>query len=260
MILRLLLTALIALPVAAQQPSANQGPAPQPGQHERGDSQRREFRGVFGTVTEISGSTVKIQQTNGTVVTVTTSGNTQFRKERQPIKLSDIKVGDNLGVRGTANGENAWTAEVVSVVPSREQMQSRFKESLGKTMVIGDVKSIDAPKLTIQRVDGVEQSIEADENTSFRKGREGSITLPDIHVGDTVMARGELKNGVFVPTAINVVDPEMARRIKERGDVGFMGGGFGSAGGGSDMRRSNETGSSGPPAASSPNTQPPPKQ
>lgn len=104
-------------------------------------------------------------------------------------------------------------------------MQERMKEAMGKTIVVGEVKSIDAPKLTIQRSDGVEQTIEADESTSFRKGRDESITLPDIKAGDTVFARGELKNGVFVPAAINVVDPQMARRMKERGGTIGMGGG-----------------------------------
>jgi hypothetical protein len=93
--------------------------------------------------------------------------------------------------------------------------------------VIGAVKSLDAPKLVVTRTDGVEQTIEADENTSFRKGRDESITLPDIKVGDTIFARGELKNGTFVPTTINVVPPEMAQRMKDGGGMVFMGGGPG---------------------------------
>jgi hypothetical protein len=129
-------------------------------------------------------------------------------------------------------------------------MQERMKEAMGKTMVLGEVKSIDAPKLTIKRVDGVEQTIEADENTSFRRGRGESITLPDIKTGDTVMARGELKNGVFVPTNINVVDPEMARRMKEGGGMLFLGGGPGARGDGSQQ---------GSNAQSSPQQSPPPQ-
>jgi hypothetical protein len=247
MIAKLLIATLVTLPAAAQQPATNQ-PAPgDSGQPGRSGFQGRQFKGVFGNVTEISGSALKIQQANGTTATVNTSGNTQFRKERQPIKLSDIKIGDNVAVRGNSSGENAWTADVVSVVPSREQMQARFREALGKTMVIGDVKSVDAPKLTIQRVDGAEQIIEADENTSFRKGREDSITLPDVHVGDTVMASGELKNGVFVPVLINVMDPEMAKRMKERGM------------GGSSAAGSN-SGTSASPQQTGQQAQQPPKQ
>jgi len=93
---------------------------------------------------------------------------------------------------------------------------------MGKTIVVGDVKSIDPPKLTVSRTDGVEQTIEADENTSFRRGRDESITMPDIKAGDTIFARGELKNGTFVPTAVNVVPPEMARRMKENGGGMFF--------------------------------------
>ncbi len=244
MISRLLLAVLLTVP-AFGQPLQERNSAADMQQHGRGDSQRRDLRGVFGKITEISGSTLKLQQLNGTVATVNLSNNTQFKKERQPIKISDLKVGDNVAVLGNAADENVWAADVVNVVPSREEMEARFKESLGKTIVIGDVKSIEAPKFNIQRVDGVEQTIEADENTSFRKSREGSITLPDIHVGDTVMARGELKNGVFVASMVNVMDPQMARRMKDR--AGF-GGGIGSGSG---------AGASSPPSGQQ--TQQPPK-
>jgi Cu/Ag efflux protein CusF len=182
----------------------------------------REFRGAFGQITEISGSTLKIKLRDGSIGTVNTTGDTRFRKEREQAKLSDFKVGDTVAVRADSTADKTWTAQMVSLAPSRTEMEERMKAAMGKTMVVGEVKSIDAPKLTILRSDGVEQTIEADENTSFRKGRGESITMPDIKVGDTVFARGELKNNVFVPAAINVVDPEMARRLKEGGGMFVM--------------------------------------
>jgi Cu/Ag efflux protein CusF len=226
-----------------QQPSQDQGQQ----QPQRG---WREFRGAFGAITEISGSTVKIKLADGSIGTVTTTSSTRFRKEQQDAKLSDFKVGDTIMVRGESTGERTWTAQMIGTAPSQSQMQERMKEAMGKTMVLGEVKSIDAPKLTIKRVDGVEQTIEADENTSFRRGRGESITLPDIKTGDTVMARGELKNGVFVPTNINVVDPEMARRMKEGGGMVFLGGGPGAH---------EERSQQGSNAQSSPQQSPPPQ-
>lgn len=184
-------------------------------------------RGAFGEITEISGSTLKIKLPNGSIGTVNTTANTRFRKDEQDAKLSDFKVGDHIFVRGDSTGENTWTANAIGSGPSQAQVQERMKEAMGKTMVVGEVKSIDAPKLTIARTDGVTQTIEADENTSFRRGRNESITLPDIKAGDTVFARGELKNGVFVPTNVSVLDPEMVRRMKERGGMIGFGGGFG---------------------------------
>jgi Domain of unknown function (DUF5666) len=65
------------------------------------------------------------------------------------------------------------------------------------------VKSIDGTKITVQRRDGETQTIEADENTSFEKGRE-KVTLADIKPGDQVTGRGALKDGVFVPTELRV--------------------------------------------------------
>lgn len=184
-------------------------------------------RGTVGEVIEINGSTLKIKLPNGSVGTVNTTSNTRFRKDEQEAKLSDFKVGDRIFVRGESTGENTWSASAIGAAPSQAQVQERMKEAMGKTMVVGEVKSIDAPKLTIARTDGVTQTIEADESTSFRRGRDESITLPDIKAGDTVFARGELKNGVFVPASISVLDPEMARRMKERGGMIGFGGGFG---------------------------------
>src|SRR5579859_5889914 len=236
---------LLLFSVCAGSALARQSPQDQPGQERRGPG-GRQF-GTAGLITEISGSTLKIKQPNGANATVTVTAETRFRKDRQDAKLTDFKVGDNIMVRGESSGENSWTARIVASAPSQADMQEaqqRMKDAMGKTMVIGDVKSVDSPKLTIQRIDGVEQTIEADENTSIRRGgrpgmggggdrsRQGaqsgagnvvaggggeSITLADIKTGDTIVARGELKDGTFVPAAINVIDPEMARRMKEGG-------------------------------------------
>lgn len=213
-----------ALALGACFAAAQQSPQEQP-ERQRGGSGGREFRGAFGQITEISGSTLKIKLRDGSTGTVNTTADTKFRKEREQAKLSDFKVGDTIAVRGDSTGDKTWTAQMVSSAPSQAEVEQRMKAAMGKTMIVGEVKSIDAPKLTILRSDGVEQTIEADENTSFRKGRGESITMPDIKVGDTVFARGELKNNVFVPAAINVVDPEMARRLKEGGGMFVMGGG-----------------------------------
>lgn len=219
-----ILSSMFVYSSAAQEP-AQEGT---PRQHRQAGLGGGDFRrGAFGEVTEISGSTLKIKLPNGSIGTVNTSANTRFRKDEQEAKLSDFKVGDRVFVRGESTGENTWTATAVGSAPSQAQVQDRMKEAMGKTMVVGEVKSIDAPKLTINRTDGVVQTIEADENTSFRRGRGESITLPDIKVGDSVFARGELKNGVFVPASINVLDPEMVRRMKERGGMVGFGGGFG---------------------------------
>jgi hypothetical protein len=98
--------------------------------------------------------------------------------------------------------------------------------TLGKDFVVGEVKSIDAPKLTVLRSDNVTQTIELNEETSLRKGRE-SVTIADVQVGDHVFARGALQNEVFVPKMVMVIGPEQWKRMQEMG--GFQGPGAGPA-------------------------------
>ena len=89
---------------------------------------------------------------------------------------------------------------------------------MGKNFVAGEVKSLDPPKMTILRPDGVAQTIEADENTSLKKQGE-SITMADIQAGDHIFARGEVKNGTFVPVMIMVAPPGAMRFMMNGGGV-----------------------------------------
>src|SRR6185437_9006189 len=60
----------------------------------------REFRGVAGQITEISGSVIKVKLRDGSIATVNTTPDTRFRKAGQQAQFSDFKVGDNVMVRG----------------------------------------------------------------------------------------------------------------------------------------------------------------
>ena len=85
---------------------------------------------------------------------------------------------------------------------------------MGKDFVVGEVKSVDAPKLTILRSDNVTQTIELNEETSLRKGRD-SITMADIRPGDHLVAHGALQNNVFVPKNVMVLSPVQWQRMQE---------------------------------------------
>ena len=80
----------------------------------------------------------------------------------------------------------------------------------------GEIKSIDAPKLSVLRSDNVTQTLELNEETSLRKGRD-SITMADIQPGDHLFARGAVENNVFVPKTVIVIGPEQWKRMQEMG-------------------------------------------
>jgi Domain of unknown function (DUF5666) len=205
------------------------GMLPAAGQTQGSEQNRERFRGsqapgetVVGKVTSVSkDSLVVAPLTGGAPVTVKVGDNTRISKDRQPIKLEEIKTDEMVFARGELK-DNVMQAAGVGVV--NPQMIQRFgqggpgpggfgagpggganfnREDLGKKFILGEVKAINETKLTIARPDGESQDIEVDENTSFKRGTE-SITLPDIKTGDFVRGAGEVKNGVFVPKELNV--------------------------------------------------------
>ncbi len=199
---------------------------------ERGGRNMPPGENVVGKVTAVGKDSITVSPiAGGDAVTVKISGETRIRKDRQPVKLEDIKTDETVFARGKLNG-NTMEAAMVSVVPPEmiQRMQQGGgpgaggmqgggpggpgrmggfnPEDMGKKFIVGEVKAINETKLTIARPDGQTQEIEVDENTSFKRGQE-SITLPDIKVGDFVRGRGELKESVFVPKELVVGRPQM---------------------------------------------------
>ncbi|MHB1022320.1 MAG: hypothetical protein ACYC46_08320 [Acidobacteriaceae bacterium] len=209
--------------------TALQAQAPDQGAGPRGG--RGFFGGqppVHGTVTAVAGEVVTLKTEQGDIYQVYLSDNTRLMKDRQPVKASDIQVGDMLVAAGEVDAGKKTVHAAFAMDVSAEQVR-KMREGLGKEWVSGKVTAIDGTTLTIQRIDGVTQKIEVDETTSFRKGRPGrgnaqaadgeSITLADIKVGDNVMGRGSIKNNVFVPTTLAVMEGERGGQ-RRRGENG----------------------------------------
>jgi Domain of unknown function (DUF5666) len=186
-------------------------------------------RGNVGRITAISAGSLEISKPDGTNVAVKLTANTEFRKDRQPAKLGDFKIGDFVMVRGDENADHSVTAQVIAgragdgpgggggrsgggVGPGGRTSPGE----MGKDFIAGEVKSVDPPKLTILRTDNVTQTVELNEETSLRKGRD-SVTMADIHPGDHVMIRGASQNNVFSPKSAMVISPEQWERMQQMG-------------------------------------------
>jgi hypothetical protein len=205
------------------------GPPPGAGQG-RGEDQRMP---LFGKISAVHSDSFEITNANGDNVVVKLTDKTEFRKDREPAKRTDFKIGDIIIVRGEENADQTWTAQVVGARSMNGGPGGRGEGAgrrggpggpggggfvptgtLGKDFVTGEVKSIDAPKLSVLRSDNVTQTIELNEETSLRKGRD-AITMADIQVGDHVFARGALENNVFVPHNVLIIGPEQWKRMQE---------------------------------------------
>jgi len=227
-----LLLLLGATPVLAQDP-VTPPPPPQSSRTEielRQGPQGGRGRGVVGKITAIKDSALELERMEGGSVTIKLTDKTEYRKDRQSSKLRDFKVGDMVFIRTEGTGDQDLTASVVAGRtgngpagptspgtggPGGGLMMMGGGE-LGKDFVFGEVKSVDAPKITVLRPDDVTQTLELNEETSLRKGRE-SVTMADIQVGDHVFVRGGVQNNEFVAKMVMVIGPEQWKRMQEMG-------------------------------------------
>jgi hypothetical protein len=219
---------------------------------------------VRGTVTAATADHLTVKTETGEIYQVSVSANTRVSKDRQPVKMADIKVGDAVGAMGVLDAPTKTVHAVFVGVMDAEQVK-KARENMGKTYITGKVTAIDmdALKVTVMRTDGVSQVIAVDEQTSFKRGGRGmmafangagaiemggpgsgggrgtsagnengdaaggrnggggeSITFIDVKVGDVVAGRGALKNGVFVPTELGVMDAAAMGQRRRRGADG----------------------------------------
>ena len=175
---------------------------------------------LFGKITAIHDSLLEISNPNGETVTVKLTPQTEYRKDRQAAKRSDFKVGDVIAVRGQENPDHTWTAQMIGARSANGEGRGPNIQAgtLGKDYVTGEVKSVDAPRISVLRSDNVAQTIELNEDTSLRKGSD-AITMADIQVGDHLLARGAVQENVFVPKFVMVVGPEQWKRMQEMGGM-----------------------------------------
>ena len=182
--------------------------------------------GVFGKISALQADSIEVTVPDGTKASIKLTSSTEFRKDRQPAKISDFKVGDTVVVRTNQDSGSAAgaTALMVAAVPPGGFIgrggggggggQGMMQGTMGKDYVVGEVKVVDAPKLVVLRADNVMQTLELDENTSLRRGRD-SITMADIQPGDHMFARGAVANGAFIPKSVMVIPPEQWKRMQE---------------------------------------------
>jgi hypothetical protein len=175
-----------------------------------------EGQGLFGRITAINKGSIELTKPDGTSVTVKITDKTEYRKDRQEAKLADFKAGDMVFVRLDEKAEQGLTALMIGGRSGGGGPQGggRGFGETGKDFVTGEVKSVDAPKLTVLRPDNVTQTLELNEETSLRRGRE-SITMADIQPGDHVVVRGAVQNNAFVPKNVMVLSPEQWKQLED---------------------------------------------
>ena len=198
-------------------------------------------RGIQGTVTAVAADHYTVKTDAGDVYKVNIGANTRIARQQmprnlpgqapspdtdrrvppQPLKASDIKVGDPVAAIGPVDytGKTMGALMVLLINPERAKMMREMQENYGKTWLAGKVTAIDGVKITVQgSVDNAPHSFTADENTTFRKRRE-PITLADVQVGDMMRVDGVMKDGAFVASTISVMGMPRRATVPQAADT-----------------------------------------
>lgn len=170
---------------------------------------------AVGKVTAINGSTLTVtDQRKGTIYTVDASSAT-LQKISIPdnnavvktpptlstINISDIKVGDNVMVRGTVNG-NAIKA--TSVVDGTMGRGMGFGKAHGVPGTTGTVTSVSGNTITLTGENGAAYTIDAG-NAKVRKI--SNVAVSDITAGDKLHVFGTTSGTTI--TATEIMDGEI---------------------------------------------------
>jgi hypothetical protein len=208
-----------AAPAAANTTAASSKPSPSPSAHRPSFAPRGGFGfacgapfagagfgapsffggelcgGETGTVTKISGSTLTLRTLAGTV-TVTTTSTTTYSREGQQVKLSAIKVGDVVAVRGKPTGTTPTATSPIAATAITIEVPS----------VSGRVQSVSGNTVTLVTSDGQLELVELSSATAYHGVRGATATLSSIKAGVYIVAQGtQVDLGTFNADDVQVL-------------------------------------------------------
>ncbi len=163
--------------------------------------------GVRGTVASINGNTLTVTGKDNTTYIVDVSGAKVLKGTAGAApttgSVSDIKVGDTVGVRGTVTGVNVTATEVMDGIGGRGMGMMGGRGSMhgeGRG-VMGKVTAVNGSTLTITNTDGTSYTVDA---SAAKVSKTTDITVGDIQVGDTVGVMGTLSGSSV--KAVHIMD------------------------------------------------------
>jgi hypothetical protein len=154
-------------------------------------------RGGFGhgmggiTITDISGSSIKLTTADGWTRTITVDTGTTYAKGGAAIKLTDLKAGDEIGFRQTHETNGSWTIDSIQVILPHAG---------------GEVTAVDASTITVKDRDGTSVTIKVTGSTTFTVAG-ATAKLADVKVGMFLVAEGtKNSDGSLTATTVQAGD------------------------------------------------------
>ncbi|MFC1975845.1 DUF5666 domain-containing protein [Chloroflexota bacterium] len=165
--------------------------------------------GLRGEVTAVGDDSLTVATRNGKSVTVNVTDETRIQKlDSGQGSLSDIEVGNMVGVRGQKNDNGSVQARIIVVLPGDLKDMDRVK---------GKVTAIEGEVIVVENRQG-SQRITTNADTKFRIGREEG-SLADIEVDHLVLALGEKQDDGFVAKVVIAATKDQVRHHTLHGKV-----------------------------------------
>ncbi len=137
--------------------------------------------GVAGpiSITAIDGSNISLKTDDGWTRTITLTSSTTITKGNDTIKVTDLKVGDDIRLAQTKNADGTYTVTAIRVVMPH---------------VVGTVTAKSDSSITVLQMDGTSSTVHTDGDTTYRVPGATDANLGDISVGMIVIASGTLRS------------------------------------------------------------------
>lgn len=177
----------------------------------KGQMGEQRFTGdhVRGTITAMRGDTLTIETASDMEYTIDASNATVRRFETgnvpENIILTDLKVGDAIGVHGDIKGVIVTATDIMSGTPGFGKGMSNGRGMRSGNSVMGEVTAVDGTTITIATPDGRTFTVDADEATIL-KTSEGSLS--DVTEGDRINVHGTVDGTSVTATRIMTDMPE----------------------------------------------------
>jgi hypothetical protein len=190
-----------------------------------GGAMRGGNRGVFGSVTAISGTTLTVASKGfganaaATTYTVDASGAT-VKKAGAASTFSAIAVGDTVMVQGTVSGTSvtatavndnpARGARTAGTMPAGAVAPTPAITGNGQPVIMGNVTAVSGTMITITNIGNVSYSVDAS-SAKVTKSGTAAATVANVTVGDRILVQGTV-NGTSI-TASSVIDQGAPRTV-----------------------------------------------
>ncbi|HWC37587.1 MAG TPA: DUF5666 domain-containing protein, partial [Acidimicrobiales bacterium] len=145
---------------------------------------------MAGTVKNVQGSTITIQDLMGFTRTIHTSSSTTYTRGGQSATSSAVTNGAEIAAQGTVdrNGTDLDASKVAVLLPR----------------VAGTVQSVSGSSFVVQGVDGAKHTVTTTSATTFHKGG-SQASLSDVKQGVRVVAMGDRQsNGDLTATDVRI--------------------------------------------------------